>query len=272
MPGYRWGVTTSTKSGRDQVEKALELAGRYNVPYMPRERLSLSHLKADRGLDYLLTLDRDCHLFMEEPPLHWHPSMAIPRLRQIAAGKPDIFLTAAGLTSGQQVLDCTLGLAADALVAAWAVGEEGKVLGLEASPIIAAITDWGLRRETPQFDSKKTPLVAIARRISVLSAEALDYLRGQEADSWDVVYFDPMFRAANHQSSGINNLRPLACYAPFDQEVLTEALRVSRRRVVLKERWFSPLFKKLEATRLEKTKYGPVAYGIWEKERYTYDK
>lgn len=266
MPGYRWAVTTSSKSGRDQVEKARELADRYHVPYVPRGTSSLDELKGALGLDYLLTLDRDYHLFMEEPPLHWHPSMAVPRLRQIAVDKPDIFLAASGLRAGQRILDCTLGLAADALVAAWAVGEEGAVLGLEASPVIAAITDWGLRRETSQFDSKKTPLTALSRRISVLAIEALDYLRMQETESWDVVYFDPMFRAANHQSAGINSLRPVACYAPFNQEMLTEAFRVCRRRVVLKERWFSPLFKKLEVTRLEKTKYGPVAYGIWEKE------
>jgi hypothetical protein len=265
MKTYSWGLTVSVKGGAEGMEQARRLAARYHIPYVPRESASLRELKARQGLDYLLVLDRDGRLLMEEPPLHWHPSMALPRLRRLVRGEPDIFLTAVGLTAGQRFLDCTLGLAADALVAAWALGEAGEVLGLEASPVIAAITEWGLRREAPRFDRKIISLTALARRIRVLPGHALAYLRSQAAASWDVVYFDPMFQAGNHNSAAINDLRPVACYDPFTPETLAEAWRVCHRRVVLKERWFSPLFKELGASRLEKTKYGPVAYGIWEK-------
>jgi hypothetical protein len=271
MDKYSWGLTVSIKGGAAPIENARRLAARYAVPYVPRENLSLGELKGLLGLDYLLVVDRDGRLFMEEPPLHWHPSMALPRLRRIAQGKPDVFLAAAALAPGQRFLDCTLGLAADALVAAWAVGEGGEVLGLEASPVIAAITEWGLAHEAPRFDSKQAPLAALARRVRVLPAEALPYLRTQAAGSWDVVYFDPMFQAGKHNSPAINNLRPVACYDAFNGETLAEALRVCRRRVVLKERWFSPLFQRLGARRLEKTKYGPVAYGVWEKEETASD-
>jgi len=216
-------------------------------------------------LDYIVTLDRNLHLSVEEPAIHWHPAMALPRLKRISEGGKDHFLTAAGIHEGESFLDCTLGFGADAIIAALAVGAGGRVLGLEASPIIALLTEWGLKHEASQYDSRKKPIAALAERIAVQAIEAVAYLKTQPDNSWDVVYFDPMFRAANMRSSGINSIRPLADHDPVGALALDEAFRVCKKRVLLKERWFSPLFQSLGADRVVKTKYGPVAYGIWEK-------
>ena len=265
MSMYTWGLTTSAKSGHGQAETARRLAERYRVPFVHRGQSSLRELQAAHNLDYLVTVDRNGRIFMEEPLLHWHPSMAIPRFRRLMEGGEDVFLTAASLEEGDRVLDCTLGLGADALLAAWAVGEAGAVTGLEASPAIALITEWGLKHEAPKLDRRKAPMKAVSGRITVLQEEAHAYLATQAENSWDVIYFDPMFKAPNEKSNGVNSLRPLASYEPFGVETLTEALRACRKRVVLKERWFSPLFQELGASRTMKTKYGPVAYGLWEK-------
>ena len=265
MTDYTWGVTTSVKCGGAQIDAARQIGDTYHVPYLPRERMSLRHLLDKHGLDYVVTLDRNMRLFMEEPMLHWHPAMSLPRLKRLSEGGVDVFLSAVSLAEGDCFLDCTLGFGADAILAASAVGEEGCVLGLESSPIIALLTDWGLTHEAAGYDSRKRPIAALAGRIRVQAEEALRYLRAQAEGTWDVVYFDPMFRAANMRSSGLNSIRPFADHTPFGQEVLTEALRVCSKRVVLKERWFSPLFQQLEADHTVRTKYGPVAYGIWEK-------
>ena len=165
---------------------------------LPRQGKAFGELKGELGLDQLLVLDKNQRLFSEEPPLEWHPSMAVPRLRALYEGRPDNFLKAAALAPGQRLLDCTLGLGADALLAAAAVGPAGRVLGLEASPAVAAVTAWGLAHQAVRYQHRKTPVADLAARISVLAAEALEYLRSQPDASWDVVYFDPMFRAAQN--------------------------------------------------------------------------
>jgi hypothetical protein len=266
MDAYKWALTTSAKGGAAQAEAAARLADQCGVCYIPRERHSLQRLREAHGLDYLVTVDAAMGVFMEDPPLHWHPSMAIPRFRRLMEGGADVFLSAAAPSEGDSFLDCTLGLGADALIAAWAVGESGKVLGLEASPIIALVAGWGLGHEARKYERRKAPMAAVASRIDVQCKEAGEFLATQPDDTWDIVYFDPMFRTPRNQSDGINSLRPMACYEPFTDDVLAEARRVCRKRVVLKERWFSPLYERLGADLTVKTKYGPVAYGVWEKQ------
>jgi len=262
---YRWALTTSAKAGEGQIEIAVRLANQYRVPFIPRNQQSLRELKESHQMDFLITVDRNSRVFMEEPAFHWHPAMAIPRFRRLMEGGEDVFLSAAEPVVGDRFLDCTLGLGADALIASWAVGGGGKVLGLEASPIVALITGWGLRHEAMNYDRRKAPVAVSAGRIDVLAEEAWPYLKELEDNCWDVVYFDPMFERPNVKSDGINSLRPLACYEPFTAEILAEAYRVCRKRVVLKERRFSPLFQTLGADRTVRTKYGPVAFGVWEK-------
>jgi len=253
-------------SSRAQVEAVRRLAEKWEAPYLPREEYSLQELQDRHGLDYILTLDKDMRLYIEEPAFRWHPSFALVRFRNLLEGKQDTFLSAAGLSEGDSYLDCTLGLGADAILAASAIGEAGEALGLEASPIIALLTGWGLENEAKAYHHRKSPLAPVAGRIRVHAGEALDYLHAQPDCRWDVIYFDPMFRASRVRSDAMNSMRPMACHKPFDAETLKEALRVCRRRVVLKERWFSPLFQTLGADRMVKTKYGPVAYGIWDKD------
>ena len=262
---YAWGLTVSAKGGRDQVEAAMRLAERYQVPYLHRESYSQQELRSMHHLDVVVTLDRNMRLFVEEPALHWHPALALTRLRRLAEGRQDVFLSAVSLREGDSFLDCTLGFGVDMILAAQAIGESGEALGLEASPVIALLTEWGLANEAPDYNRKKAPLETIARRIQVLAGEASGFLKTQPDNRWDVVYFDPMFQVAQQKSSGINSIRPLACYKPFIEGTLAEALRVCSKRVVLKERWFSPLFQQLGADRMIKTKYGPVAYGVWDK-------
>lgn len=267
MPGmeYRWGITTSVKGGAGLAAAAGELARKWRVPFYPRAGKSFAQLKEELELEALLVLDRNGRLLSEDPVLEWHPSMAVPRLRALSEGKEDNFLKAAGLAPGDRVLDCTLGLAADALIAAWAVGNEGLVQGLEASPAIAAVTEWGLLRRSARFNYKKAPVDRLAARIRVAQAAALDFLRGQPEGSWDLVYFDPMFQASQTRSSAMNSLRFLACYERVDQETIREALRVCRRRVVLKERVFSKMFAELGCPAVQGGKYSSIAYGVWEK-------
>ncbi len=193
--------------------------------------------------------------------LFWHPSMAVPRLKALREGKNDPMLEAMKLKSGYHVLDCTLGLGSDALVSAYAVGNEGHVTGLEASKYIAFITRWGLKN----FTGQNTHVKALLSRITVINQSYEEYLKNQPADRYEVVYFDPMFRKALHHSPSMNALRPLANHHPLQPESIHEALRVAKFRVVVKEIAGGAELQRLNPDYVVGGKYSPIAYGVWEK-------
>ena len=158
------------------------------------------------------------------------------------------------------VLDCTLGTGADAIVESFAVGAQGTVTALEANPLIAAVIADGLAHATgDNYD-----MHSAMRRIVVHHADALTFLRAAETDSYDVVYFDPMFRRPLHESAGMNALRMLADSRALTAETIAEARRVARRRVVMKERQGSKEFARLGFTYITGGKYSRIAYGVME--------
>ena len=48
------------------------------------------------------------------------------RVKRLMRGEHDPFVQATQLESGMTVLDCTLGMASDSIVASYMVGESGK--------------------------------------------------------------------------------------------------------------------------------------------------
>lgn len=202
--------------------------------------------------------------------LTFHPSMALIRMINLLRGEPDRFLEATGLQNGDFFLDATLGLGSDALIGAWAVGEEGRVLALEQSPFLAAFIRDGLLHFSEFLPKVKNPdkqqawalLAQAAGRVEVCWAEHGAYLKDLPSRSVEVVYFDPMFRRTVKQSASIHPLHSWAEHKPLDPEAVAEACRVTRKRVVLKERKDSPEFKRLGFTVLPGGRYSPVDYGV----------
>ena len=76
-------------------------------------------------------------------------------------------------SKGRLVLDCTLGIGSDAMLAAFTVGVQGRVVGLEANPNVAFIVTKG----TQTYDISELPLTACMRQIEVVQAEAVAYLK-----------------------------------------------------------------------------------------------
>jgi 16S rRNA (guanine1516-N2)-methyltransferase len=173
-------------------------------------------------------------LWTPEEEHRWAGSMGQVRMKRVLsrrAGAPldpterDPMLEAAGLRPGDEVLDATLGLGADALVAAAACGPGGRVVGLEASPTLAAWVAEGLRR----LDAEP------ARRIEVRSGDHAAHLAALPAASFDVVLFDPMFRHGREAPGGFDLVRRLADPRPLEAAALAAARRVARRWVVVKD-------------------------------------
>lgn len=202
--------------------------------------------------------------------LSFHPSMAIIRLLSLLRGGSDRYLEATQLKAGDSIIDATLGLGTDALIAAWAVGEQGNVLGIEQSPVLAAFVQDGLDHFTELIPNAKNKekqdvwaaLAGASRQIKVCWGEHREYLKNLPSRSVDAVYFDPMFRNTCKKSDSILPLHTWSDHNPLDHQAVLEACRVARNRVVLKERKNSSEFGRLGFEILLGGQYSPVDYGV----------
>lgn len=201
----------------------------------------------------------------------FHPGLAPVRIKRLLAGETDYMLAAMGLNggalrgrSGERVLDCTLGFGADAVVAAFSVGDGGRVVGLESERVLAVLTRHGLLRWADGVAEEDPVLAGALRRVEVIHADHLAFLLGQASRSFDVVYFDPMFRKPAPGATGLATVRLFGRPAPLDRRAVDEALRVARRRVVLKERRGSPEFARLGCDKVVGGASSRVAFGVWE--------
>jgi hypothetical protein len=228
-------VTTPLRPAPAEVAEARAAAARHGLSFAPRgqDRLGLVLARAGAGAALVLS-SRAALLATAEAEQRWSAGMGVLRMRRVVArleGHPvsptdrDPFLEAAGIVPGDEVLDATLGLGADALVAAAACGPSGRVVALEGAPLLAAWVSEGLLR----LDAEP------ARRIEVRAAEHLAALRALPSRSFDLVVFDPMFRHARAQPGGFELVRTLADARPLEPAALDEARRVARRAVVVKD-------------------------------------
>ena len=196
-------------------------------------------------------------LYSREGMLLYHPGLGKVRWQRVVQRhENDNFLTAMDIRPGHRVLDCTLGLAADALLASHAAGETGKVIGLEASLPLWFLTSMG----AASYKGKFAELNEDLRRIEIIHAEAGEFLQKQPAGSFDAVYFDPMFRQPVRKSSEMVPIRPLAYTEPLSLSTVELALQVAPR-VVIKER-SADILREYGCTEFVGTKYSAVRFGI----------
>ena len=226
--------------------------------------------KADENIPLLRITKKG--LFLEHNQrLFFHPSMSILRLVNIIRGDGDRFMKAADLHKGDSFLDATMGLATDLLIASWAVGEEGKALGIESSPLIYALVTEGLDRMNNQTHPKTAhslkkqawaELCTASSYIKTIYANHLEYLKSLPDSSIDVIFFDPMFRVTLDKSSSIKPIKIWSNPGSIALETIDEAIRVAKRRIVLKERKNSCEFARLGFETMLENKYSPTDFGI----------
>ena len=187
---------------------------------------------AAQGLAAVIVLEKDGpRIHSEHGTFAYHPGMEEIRVQQLLRGVPDHLVRALDLHPGARVLDCTLGLASDAAVAACVAGPTGRVVGLEASLLLHFAVQHGLAH----YECKTPLLTAALRRVEAVHAVAAEYLATCAPNSFDVVYFDPMFRHPVQGSKAMEALRPLSLEEPLARSTVELALKVAPR-VVIKER------------------------------------
>ena len=259
MKDIKFAVTCNKNDARRMKAMAKAWAAELQVPFVERyENGSLDVMLQDMQIDALLIAGKKGpQLYSREGMLLYHPGLGKVRWQRVVQRhENDNFLTAMDIRPGQRILDCTVGLAADALLASHAAGETGKVIGLEASLPLWFLTNRGVML----YKSKFPEMVQDLQRIEIIHAEASAYLKAVPEDCFDVVYFDPMFRQPVRKSSEMVPLRPLAYDEPLSPATVDLALKVAPR-VVIKERSVE-ILREFGCTEFVGTKYSAVRFGI----------
>ncbi len=231
-------VTISGKCPPSTVARAKQAARGWRIPFIERKPKApltpLFEAFADAllvfGVDELVLWDR-------AGSLRFSPGMARLRIKRLDAGiDDDLLVRLAGFETGSSVLDCTLGLGADALVAARAVGPLGRVVGLEKSLALYALSSTGL--EAHEVGSRSC-------RIEVLHRDAGDFLAEARPGTFDYILFDPMFERPRRSSPSFETMRRFADHAPLTATMLRDAARVAQRAVLVKGSRYSHTLRRL---------------------------
>ena len=254
-------ITTGRKNQQSSMELAQRIAIKLNIPFVERQNISVNKLSEIHGVKCVLVAKKNSlRLLSENKEIFFHPSLAHLRIKNILNGEGDRLVEAMELQNGMKILDCTLGLGTDAIVESFVVSEEGSVTALEVNPYLAAIVEHGLQNFVDDNDN----VVKAMRRINVINADYLGFLKGAADKSFDVVYFDPMFRHPLDRSTALNPLRDIADHRAVTSDAISEACRVAKCRVVLKENAKSLEFKRLGFEKICGGRYSPIHYGVIE--------
>ncbi|WP_223701945.1 class I SAM-dependent methyltransferase [Sutcliffiella deserti] len=255
-------VTTAGRSDNAMINFATQVANDLNVAYFPRNKKSIPMLQLEYNEDILVIgkVRFEWYQIGQENPIFFHPNSAAFRAKRWYAGEIEPFLQATGLKTGMRFLDCTLGLGSDSIIASLATGDNGRVTGIEENRFLAYLVQTGLKMW--KMENEKTQNAM--QRIEVIQGNHLDILIKLPNNSYDVVYFDPMFEKKIEESSGIKSIRRVVHYEDIQEYAITEAKRVANKRVVLKDQWQSERFQQ-HGFKTIKRKTAKFHYGFWEK-------
>jgi len=228
-----WGVTCSARADSTLCRRAFAIAQELESPYWDRPDGPLDDFIDTQQLDALIVVgQRDIVVHTPHARLRHHPNAAVLRVVNMLRDRRDAFVNLAQLMPGDHVLDCTCGMGADAIAAAHAVGESGTVRALEASPLLALLVRCGMQRYRHPNHIAVTEAM---RRVSVFNGHYQDVLPTCKDNSFDVVYFDPMFDRTVSKSTGLDLVRTFAQSGLPQRADISEAQRVARRCVLMKD-------------------------------------
>lgn len=252
-------ITTGDQEAPNTVSRAVRLADELNVPYVRRNRTSLTKLLSVHQTDLILIiLDSGIRIVgTNAEPMEFHPSMSFVRAKRLLKGEQDYMLDISRAAPGDQIIDCTAGLGSDSIIFSMAVGERGSVTALESSLPLYGLLKEGLTT----YQSGLKEFDEALRRIEVRHHDHHDVLKSLPDKSVDIVYFDPMFREPVMESSSLSPLRTWANSASLQASSIAEACRVARKTVVLKEKRESGEFSRLGFTVHERA-HTKIAYGV----------
>jgi 16S rRNA (guanine1516-N2)-methyltransferase len=225
-------VTTDRKPSREMIEEAEKLSEKLGAPLVKRRHLTINAIRKKYGKN-VLVVNRDLTLTLHTlkgQKLFFHPGLFKIRLLNYLKTGKEAMIEAMDLKEGETVLDCNLVLAQDALLSAFV--SKRKVVGVEKDSVIYEIVKRGLERYKPKgkLEIAKFAFKLIEPHLS----DNYEFLKKLPDKSFDVVYFSPMFVKPKWHCDVMSPFREVAPKDFVTPEVLKEAERVARKRVVIK--------------------------------------
>ncbi len=238
-------VSTKKKPSLEDIKRAKEISKALNLPYFKRGKLTIEKLfkkvkeifKTDK---VRLLLVENLNLKLITPnkkELFFHPGLLkirflniLKKEKQNIDSNDDLFYKVLDLKEGDLVLDCNLGLCQDALLCAYKT--KNTVIGLEIDKVIALVVRDGLKKYN--FTGKMKIFNKLKENLYTICIDNKKYLETAKDNSFDVVYFSPMFINPKWECSQMMPLREIAIKSFPDKETLENAKRVARKRVVIK--------------------------------------
>lgn len=270
-------ITTSLRQEDKAGEHAKLLAHDYKIPYFRRKKRSIAKIFAqNQDIQYIFSVDHLNRLSLTKRgynSIKFHPGLSLIRIKRIiqSGRQADSFIQLLDIQDDSTILDATIGQASDAIVAQF-VARNGQVVGLEKDPYLALLTKHGLANYKFVYDeSSKSEaklnfelieqIEATMRKIIVFNVDHKDYLLEADGESFDYIYFDPMFRRGVDSSTSMQIFSNYTIDDRLDKSVINEGRRVAKKMIVLKERSYSPEFPRLSFNEITR-KNSSTSFGI----------
>lgn len=254
------GVCVSRDASGITVEMAKKEAQRFGLPFYERDESGM--LRKPENVDGLLVYTRRLPEFHTKDACYsFHLGTAKLRILQLKRGNGDRLVNLLPKKDNLSVLDATFGAGGDSLVISWALRENGIITSLEKSVPLFAIGEAGIQG----FKKAEPDILEALSRIHLVNRDFKTWIREAEDNSVDVIYIDPMFRhPVKRRENHIEAFRLAASHDELTPDILKEAARVARDRVIVKERPFSRLFKSGLFTFIDAKRGQSTAYGVIE--------
>lgn len=251
-------VVPSLKAKQELISQSQAWAAEIGAQWVPRRGQTMEDLTRVYGEQLLVYTSKGPQLVRPEGTHFFSLNMAELRIQHIRRGQRDHFLEAIGTAEAITLLDCTCGFGADTITATFALPQGSCIDALEISPLLGAVTQWGVRH----FVHEKDDVTQALRRIHLTIGDFRTYLHDVSASPYDVLYFDPMFQRPVKESCQFQPVRPIMDHDALSIDDVRLALQKARRRVVIKDRnlqWLAEAFPQMKRYG---GRYSRVAYGV----------
>ncbi len=252
------GITTILKPDEKVIFFASLKSKEMNMPYFERSGL-LSLMSERYEIEGFLIYGRRLPVFWTKEGIYkFHLGTAVLRIKNLQEGNSDRLCSLLP-DDCHDLLDCTFGHGGDATVLSYYLKDKGKITSLEKSRVLYEIGKSGIEK----FADKNETITEGLRKISLLHVDFREYLEKAENRSFDVIYFDTMFKhPVKREMNNVESFRHIAHYDELTKETLIEAMRVARKRIIIKERPFSKIFRSGLFTEIYNKKGQSTAYGV----------
>ena len=208
-------VTTSVKTNNELNEKAHNIAKFLNFNYIPRNKRTIKQMLIQAD-GVVVVYKTKLSYFEGDKELFFHLDTSALKIKN-NDNEPLIEIIG---SEKQNILDCTMGLAGDSIILSY---YEHKVMTLEKNKIIYLI---------------------------VSNVDSVKFLKNCPDNSFDIVYFDPMFSHNIEESKNLAGIETLANQDFPTADFLTEAKRVAKKKVIVKAHFKDDIFEKFDFIRL----------------------